>query len=331
MQTKKLNSSIVVITGASAGVGRATAIEFAKEGATIALLARNRESLEGAKKEVEQNGGKGCVYVVDVADAEKMEETAAAIEKEIGPVDIWINNAMVSVFSPFKEITPAEYKRVTDVTYLGQVYGTMAILNRMLKRDKGKIVLVGSALAYRGIPLQAPYCGAKHGIQGFFDSLRSELLHDKSGVKVSMVELPALNTTQFGWVKSRLSKKAKPMGGIYQPEVAAKAIKYAAIHDRREIFVAFPTFQSIIGNKFFPGLLDNIMAKTGFKGQQTDEPEDPNRPNNLWEPVPGDHTARGPFNKSAKNKSPMLWVSTHWRIVWLVLIILFIVLIWLIV
>jgi len=331
MQTKKLNSSIVVITGASAGVGRATAIEFAKEGATIALLARNRESLEGAKKEVEQNGGKGRVYVVDVADAEKMEETAAAIEKEIGPVDIWINNAMVSVFSPFKEITPAEYKRVTDVTYLGQVYGTMAILNRMLKRDKGKIVLVGSALAYRGIPLQAPYCGAKHGIQGFFDSLRSELLHDKSGVKVSMVELPALNTTQFGWVKSRLSKKAKPMGGIYQPEVAAKAIKYAAIHDRREIFVAFPTFQSIIGNKFFPGLLDNIMAKTGFKGQQTDEPEDPNRPNNLWEPVPGDHTARGPFNKSAKNKSPMLWVSTHWRIVWLVLIILFIVLIWLIV
>ena len=320
-----------MITGASAGVGRATAIEFAKEGATIALLARNRESLEGAKKEVEQNGGKGCVYVVDVADAEKMEETAAAIEKEIGPVDIWINNAMVSVFSPFKEITPAEYKRVTDVTYLGQVYGTMAILNRMLKRDKGKIVLVGSALAYRGIPLQAPYCGAKHGIQGFFDSLRSELLHDKSGVKVSMVELPALNTTQFGWVKSRLSKKAKPMGGIYQPEVAAKAIKYAAIHDRREIFVAFPTFQSIIGNKFFPGLLDNIMAKTGFKGQQTDEPEDPNRPNNLWEPVPGDHTARGPFNKSAKNKSPMLWVSTHWRIVWLVLIILFIVLIWLIV
>ena len=320
-----------MITGASAGVGRATAIEFAKEGATIALLARNRESLEGAKKEVEQNGGKGRVYVVDVADAEKMEETAAAIEKEIGPVDIWINNAMVSVFSPFKEITPAEYKRVTDVTYLGQVYGTMAILNRMLKRDKGKIVLVGSALAYRGIPLQAPYCGAKHGIQGFFDSLRSELLHDKSGVKVSMVELPALNTTQFGWVKSRLSKKAKPMGGIYQPEVAAKAIKYAAIHDRREIFVAFPTFQSIIGNKFFPGLLDNIMAKTGFKGQQTDEPEDPNRPNNLWEPVPGDHTARGPFNKSAKNKSPMLWVSTHWRIVWLVLIILFIVLIWLIV
>jgi len=330
MNQKELKDKIVVITGASAGVGRATAKEFGKHGSKVVLLARNTESLNGAAKEVEDNGGKAYPFEVDVADADRVLSVAKQVEEEIGPIDIWINNAMVSVFSPIKEITPKEFKRVTEVTYLGQVYGTMAALKYMLPRKKGKIVLVGSALAYRGIPLQAPYCGAKHGIQGFFDSLRSELLHDKSPVKVTTVELPALNTTQFGWVKSRLKNKAQPMGGIYQPEVAAKSILYAATHDRREIFVAFPTWQSIIGNKFFPGMLDRLMAKTGFDGQQTNEPEDPNRPNNLWEPVPGDHSARGTFNDQAREKSPMLWVSTHWRLVWLMIILFIVALIWVI-
>ena len=243
------------------------------------------------------------------------------IINEIGPVDVWVNNAMASVFSPIKEMTHEEFKRVTEVTYLGQVYCTLSILKYMLKRNRGKIILVGSALAYRGIPLQSAYCGAKHGVQGFFDSLRAELLHDKSNVKVTMIELPALNTTQFGWVKSRLPNKARPMGTVFQPEVAAHAITYAAIHDRREIYVAMPTFQAIIGNKFFPGLLDKMMANTGFDGQQTDEPEDPNRKHNLWEPVPGNHSAHGRFDDISKDSSPVLWLSLHPGVFWGTLII----------
>lgn len=323
---ENLKSKVVVITGASAGVGRATAREFGKAGAKVVMLARNEESLKGAQKEVEAAGGKAYYYLVDVSDAQRIEEVTALIETEIGPIDVWVNNAMNSVFSPISQLTPKEYKRVTEVTYLGQVYGVLAVLKYMQARNRGKIILVGSALAYRGIPLQAAYCGAKHGVQGFFDSLRAELIHDKSGISVTMVQLPALNTTQFGWVKSRLPNKARPMGAVFQPEVAARAIAYASTHNRREIFVAYPTFQAIIGNKFFPGILDRMMGKTGIDGQQTDEPEDPNRPNNLWEPVPGNHSAHGTFDKIAKSKSPTLWFSMHpgtfWAIIFLILLIL---------
>jgi len=316
----------VVITGASAGLGRATAQEFGKAGAKVVMLARNEESLEGAKKEVEALGGQGFYFKVDVSDPEMIEATTRTIEDQIGPIAVWVNNAMNSVFSPIKEMTPAEFKRVTEVTYLGQVYGTLSVLRRMLTRNRGKIILVGSALAYRGIPLQAAYCGAKHAIHGFFDSLRSELLHDKSNVQVTMVQLPAMNTTQFGWVKSRLPNRARPMGTVFQPEVAARAIKYAALHDRREIYVALPTFESIIGNKFFPGMLDRMMARTGYEGQQTSVPEIPGRRHNLWEPVPGNHSSHGTFDKIAKDTSQTLWFSMHpgmfWAIIILVVLIL---------
>lgn len=302
---------VVVVTGASAGVGRATARAFARQGAKIALLARGKDGLEGAKRDVESLGGQALVLPTDVANAEEVEEAAQATEEQLGPIDIWVNNAMNSVFAPAKEVKPDEFKRVTEVTYLGQVYGTMAALKRMLPRNKGSIVLVGSALAYRGIPLQSAYCGAKHGIEGFYDSLRSELLHDQSDVKISMVQLPALNTTQFGWVLNRMPNKPRPMGTIFQPEVAADAILFAAQSGRREIFVGWPTVQSIIGNKISPGFADWYLAKTGYKGQQTDEPESPDRKSNLWEPVPGDHGAHGNFDQEAHSFSPELWVSKH--------------------
>ncbi|CAN5916530.1 SDR family oxidoreductase [soil metagenome] len=302
---------IVVITGASAGIGRATAQAFAKKGYDVALLARGREGLEGAQREVEAEGRKALILEVDVADAAAVEQAAAQTEEQLGPISVWVNNAMNSVFSPVKEMEPEEYKRVTEVTYLGQVYGTQSALKRMLPRDKGSIVLVGSALAYRGIPLQSAYCGAKHAIQGFFDSLRAELLHDKSKVKVTMVQLPGVNSTQFGFVKSRLPNKPKPMGQIYQPEVAAEAIVFAAENDRREIFVAYPTYQAIIGNKLLPSLGDYVLAKNGIEGQQTEEPKDPDRDNNLWHPLPGDHGAHGPFGEQASSFSPLLWLTMN--------------------
>jgi short-subunit dehydrogenase len=302
---------VAVITGASAGVGRACARMFAQNGYDVGLLARGKDGLEGGKKEVEAYGQKAAIYQLDVADAEAMEKAAEFIENELGPIQVWVNNAMNSVFSPIKEMQPEEYKRVTEVTYLGQVYGALSALKRMLTRDKGSIVFVGSALAYRGIPLQSAYCGAKHAIEGFYDSLRTELLHDKSKVKVSIVELPAMNTTQFGFVKSRLPNKPKPMGTIYQPEVAAKAILYAAENHRRELLVGWPTMQAVIGNKIAPVIGDYVLARNGYKGQQTDQPEDPNRQNNLWEPIPGDHGAHGNFDDKAKTSSPQLWASMH--------------------
>src|SRR5918912_496967 len=231
---------VVVVTGASAGVGRATAVAFAKRGARVGLLARGRDGLEGARTEVESAGGKALIIPADVSDADAVEEAAQRVEEDLGPIDVWVNNAMTSVFSPVKEMTPEEFRRVTEVTYLGYVYGTMAALKRMLPRNRGTIVQVGSALAYRGIPLQSAYCGAKHAIQGFMDSLRCELLHDGSRVRVAMVQMPALNTPQFGWVKSRLPHKAQPVPPIYQPEVAAEAIHWAAHHERREIWVGVP-------------------------------------------------------------------------------------------
>jgi short-subunit dehydrogenase len=304
-------NEIVVITGASAGVGRATARKFAKHGAWVALLARGKGGLEAARKEVEELGGKALAIPVDVANADEVEAAAAKIEIDLGRVDTWINNAMTSVFSPIKEMTPEEFRRVTEVTYLGCVYGTLAALKRMLARDRGVIVQVGSALAYRGIPLQAAYCAAKHAIQGFCDSLRCELLHDNSNVCLTMLQMPALNTPQFGWVKSRLPRKAQPVPPIFQPEVAAEAIYFAAHHPRREFYVGLPSLKAIVANRIAPGLLDRILARTGYESQQYDGPEDPNRPNNLWEPVPGDHGAHGDFDARAKPFSPQLWSSEH--------------------
>jgi len=304
-------SEVVVITGASAGVGRATVREFARHGARIGLLSRSRERLEAARGEVEEAGGEALVLPVDVADADAVERAAAEVEERLGPIDIWINNAMVSVFSPVKEMTPAEYRRVTEVTYLGTVHGTLSALKRMLPRDRGHIVQVGSALAYRGIPLQSAYCAAKHAIQGFNDSLRSELLHDGSRVRLCMVQMPALNTPQFDWVKSRLPRRAQPVPPIFQPEVAARAIRWAAHHGRREVYVGFSSVKAIVGNKIAPGLGDLYLARMGYESQQTDEPEDPRRPDNLWETVPGDQAAHGRFGSRARSRSVQVWLTTH--------------------
>lgn len=304
---------VVVITGASAGVGRATVRAFARRGAYIGLLGRGRDGLEGARRDVESLGGRALVLPADVADAGQVERAAEAVEREFGPVDIWINNAMASIFSPVVEIRPEEYRRVTEVTYLGVVYGTLAALKRMLPRDRGVIVQVGSALAYRGIPLQSAYCAAKHAVQGFVDSLRSELIHDRSRVRVTMVQLPAMNTPQFSWVKSRLPRKPQPVPPIYQPEVGAAAILFAAHHDRREMYVGYPTVEAIIGNKIAPGFADRYLAKKGYDAQQTDEPIEPDRRDNLWEPLPGDHGAHGIFGDRASGSSPQLWASMNRR------------------
>src|ERR1700758_5473059 len=306
------NQRVIVITGASAGLGRATAQAFARsEGARIGLIARGKDGLEGAQRDVESLGGQALILQADVADAGAVEAAAERVETELGPIDVWINNAMTGVFSPVKEMTAAEFKRVTEVTYLGFVNGTLAALKRMLARDRGRIIQVGSALAYRGIPLQAAYCASKHAIQGFMDSLRCELIHDKSQVRVTMLQMPAMNTPQFDWVKSRLPKKAQPVPPIFQPEVAARAIVYASHHDRREIFVGMPTIKAIVGNRLFPGLLDRYLALTAYEGQQTNEPEDPSRPFNLYEPVGGDHGARGRFGSQARTASAELWTDLH--------------------
>jgi NAD(P)-dependent dehydrogenase (short-subunit alcohol dehydrogenase family) len=294
---------VVVITGASAGVGRATARRFARDRARIGLIARGLDGLEAARREVEELGGQAVAIPCDVADPDAVEQAAALIEHQLGPIDIWVNNAMASVFSPVRETPAIEFRRVTEVTYLGVVHGTLSALKRMLPRDRGVIVQVGSALAYRGIPMQAPYCAAKHAVQGFMDSLRTELLHDGSHVQVTMVQLPALNTPQFGWVKSRLPRKAQPVPPIYQPEVAADAIAFAARHPRREFWVGMPTVVAIAGNKVAPGVGDHYLARTGVESQMTDTPEDPNRPNNLWEPVPGDAGAHGAFGDRASSSS----------------------------
>ncbi len=306
-KTKK----VVVVTGASAGLGRAIVREFAKRGDDIALIARGIDGLEAAKKEVEAYGGRALVLPLDVADAEAMDKAATEVEEKLGPIGVWVNNAMNSVFSPVKEMKPEEYKRVTEVTYLGQVYGALCALKRMEKRNEGAIIFVGSALAYRGIPLQSAYCASKHAIEGFYDSFRSELMHDKSKIRTCMVQLPAMNTTQFGFVKSRLPRKPKPMGAIFEPEVAARAVVFATEHDRREIFVGYPTVETIIGNKLVPGFADWQLARTGYEGQMTNEPEDPNRKNNLWEPIPGDHGAHGPFENQSRSFSIQLWATKN--------------------
>lgn len=310
---KRKSREVVVITGASAGVGRASAQAFAREGARLGLLARGRAGLEAARREVEQLGGEALILPADVADADAVERAAVEVEARFGPIDVWVNNAMCSVFSPVKEMTPAEFKRVTEVTYLGFVHGSLTALKRMLPRDRGVIVQVGSALAYRGIPLQAAYCGAKHAVQGFCDSLRCELLHDRSKVRVVMVQMPALNTPQFSWVKSRLPNSPQPVPPIFQPEIAAEAILYAAHSKRREIYVGLPTVKAVIGNKIVPALADRYLASGGYESQQTDEPVSSTRRDNLLAPVDDerDHGAHGSFDSKAIGWSAQLWANKH--------------------
>jgi NAD(P)-dependent dehydrogenase (short-subunit alcohol dehydrogenase family) len=306
---------VVVITGASAGVGRATARAFADRGARIALLARGMQGLEATKKEVEERGSQAILIQTDVADAAAVERAASETEDAFGPIDIWINNAMVTVYGELQDIEPEEYRRVTDVCYHGTVHGTMSALKRMLPRDAGHILQVGSALAYRGIPLQAPYCGSQHAIQGMFDSLRAELFHRKSNVTTNMVQLPALNTPQFEWGRTKLDRKAQPVPPIYQPEIAADAIVYAATdgRHRRELYVGYPSVQVIVGNKLAPGLADRYLARSGYEDQMRDEPLEPGRLDNLFEPVDGDHGAHGPFDEQAKDRSPQWWASKNRR------------------
>ncbi len=304
-------SEIVVITGASAGVGRAVACEFAKNSARIGLIARGKERLEAAQKEVKELGGEALILAADVADPEQVENAAARVEREFGPIDVWVNNAMTTVFAPFCEITPAEFKRATEVTYLGCVYGTMAALKRMRSRNAGSIVQVGSALAYRSIPLQAPYCGAKHAIVGFTDSIRSELIHDKSAVHITVVHLPAMNTPQFSWCRTKLPNHPQPVPPIYEPEVAARAVYYAAHHRRREIYVGYPTVKAIYGQEIASGYADRYLARNGFESQQTDQPVPPDRPDNLFEPVEGEWGAHGIFTGRAHSFSPQTWLDLH--------------------
>ena len=309
---------IVAVTGASGGIGRAVATACGARGDTVALLARGRAGLDGAAKDVVAAGGHAMVVPVDVADSGAVVAAVAHIENELGPIDTWLNVAFTSVFARFDEISPAEFRRATEVSYLGYVYCTMAVLSRMKSRDRGTIVQVGSALAYRGIPLQTAYCGAKHAIQGFHEALRCELLHDKSKVKVTMVQMPAMNTPQFSWVLSRLPRHPQPVPPIYQPETAAKAILFAADHPRRrEYWVGTSTALTLFANALIPAALDQYLGRTGFDSQQTARPRNPDASENLWAPADGvggtDYGARGAFTDRAISSDPQIWASQHHR------------------
>lgn len=308
---KRTQPETVVITGASAGIGRATAREFAKNGANIALLARGSDGLEAARREIEKLGRKALVIPTDVADSQAVEEAAERTERELGPIDIWVNNAFAGIFARFLDVTPEEFERVTDVTYIGQVNGTRAALKRMLPRDRGSIVLVGSALAYRGIPLQSAYCGAKHALQGFLDSIRSELIHDNSNVTITMVQLPGVNTPQFDWIRAKLKGRPRPIGTVFQPEVAARSLYFAARSGRKEVIVGYPVIKAIWGNKIASPLLDHYLARVAFEAQEEPQPLSPDRDDNLFEPVPGDHGAHGRFDTEARDFSAELWASMH--------------------
>jgi NAD(P)-dependent dehydrogenase (short-subunit alcohol dehydrogenase family) len=305
-----MSGKVVVVTGASAGIGRATALAFAREGADLGLIARNEERLENLRREIEALGRTALALPLDVADSAATEAAAEHIEATLGPIDVWVSNAMASVFSPVSEMTPDEFRRVTEVTYLGAVYGVLAALKRMRPRDRGSIVIVGSALAHRGIPLQSAYCAAKHALKGFHDSLRCELLHERSNVRVAMLQLSAFNTPQFDWSRSRMARRARPMGPVFQPELAARAILWAARHARREVTVGFPALKAIWASKLFPSLVDHHLARSGYSGQQTDEPRDPQAPENLWHSVRGPYGAHGRFDDAAKSWSLQFWVRS---------------------
>jgi NAD(P)-dependent dehydrogenase (short-subunit alcohol dehydrogenase family) len=307
----KGDAKVVVVTGASAGVGRATARAFGEQGAAVGLIARGRDGLEAARREIETAGGRALVLVADVADADQVEAAAARVEAELGPIDVWVNDAMVTVFGPVHAMTPAEFRRATEVTYLGTVHGTMAALKRMRARDRGIIVQVGSALAYRSVPLQSAYCGAKAAIRGFTDSLRCELLHEGSQVRLTMVQLSAFNTPQFDWAHCLMDHAPQPLPPIFEPEVAADAIVWASRRARREVWVGWPAVKAILGNRVLPGLLDRMMAKSGFGGQLADRPTAPDRPDNLYDPVPGDRGARGRFSSRARDHSVQSWLIRH--------------------
>lgn len=325
---RRRDGRIVVVTGGTAGVGRATARAFAERVSAVAVLARGPAGLEATRREIEQRGARALAIPTDVADAEQVEAAAARIEHELGPIDVWVNNAMTTIFGPIWDVEPKEYARATEVTYLGGVYGTMAALRRMRARDGGVIVNVGSALAYRSIPLQAPYCGAKHALRGFTDSVRCELIHEGSSVRITMTHLPGLNTPQFSWCRSKFDRHPQPVPPIYNPEVAADAIVWASEHDRREVFVGAPTFKTIWGAKLAPSLLDHYLADTAWGGQLMESGEgrgavgdggtatadrsgasgaverEPRR-DNLFEPVPGDFGAHGIFDARARDESPV--------------------------
>jgi NAD(P)-dependent dehydrogenase (short-subunit alcohol dehydrogenase family) len=309
----KSNAKVVVITGASGGVGRAAARRFAKSGCRLGLLARGRDGLEAAEREVRELGGDAMIVPMDVSDSRQMEDAAAAVEARFGPIDIWVNNAMVSMYAPFMEMSDEEFRHITEVTYLGYVNGTRSALSRMLPRNRGVIIQVGSALAHRSIPLQSAYCGAKHAIEGFTESVRTELLHNGSKVRLSIVSLPGVNTTQFQWTRNKMPKKPRPTGPIFQPEVAAEAVAFVAEHDRKEIYVGGPTVESVVGEKIAPRLLDRYLSHAAWEGAFLDEPDDPHRADNLWQPVPGDHGSHGPFDRLAKRHSLQLWTTEHRR------------------
>jgi NAD(P)-dependent dehydrogenase (short-subunit alcohol dehydrogenase family) len=317
-----MSGRVYVVTGATAGVGRAVVERLADRGERVALLARGKEGLEATDEDVRRRGGTSVALSVDTSDADAVDRAAHQTERELGPIDVWINDALSSVFSRVWETNAGEIKRVTEVAYLGYVNGTLSALKRMRPRDRGTIVQVGSALAYRGIPGQAAYCGAKHAIQGFNESLRCELLATKSHVRTTMVQLPALNTPQFGWVLSRFQRRPQPVPPIYQPEVAAQAIVFAADHpSRREYWVGGSTTMTLVANALAPGLLDRYLAITGLKSQQTGQPPDPNRPDNLWQPVDeeprgGDHGSHGAFDERANARSYQVWLSQHHGLVY---------------
>jgi len=309
-------AKIVVITGAGAGVGRATAAEFAGHRCDVALLSRDPDRLEAAAAEARRHGVRALPIPTDVADAAAVEAAAARVEDEFGPIDIWVNVAMATVFAPVHKLTPEEFQRGTAVTYLGQVHGTMAALKRMRARNRGSIVNVGSALAYRSVPLQSIYCGAKFAIRGFTDSLRSELYHDRINVTLTMVDLPAVNTPQFDWALNKMGVKAQPVPPIYQPEVAARAIYFGAVNPRREIWLGWPTVKAILANRIAPGLIDRYLATAGYKGQLTEQKLAPGAPSNLFEPVKGNYGAHGRFDERARSGSWEMLASRHRNAVW---------------
>ena len=311
MDRTQPTTRIAVVTGASAGVGRASAIEFARHGWRVALLARGRDGLEGAKAEVEAAGGEAMIIEVDVADHQQVDAAADQVEREWGAIDVWVNNAMATIFADFMEVDPGDFRRATEVTYLGTVWGTRAALARMRPRNRGTVVQVGSALAYRSIPLQAAYCGAKSAIRGFTDSIRTELIHARSDVHITMVQLAAFNTPQFEWGRTTMDRRPRPMGKIFQPELAARGVYWAATHRRRELVVGWPALQAMLGNKVIPGLLDRKLAADAVEGQQSDEPMPEGRDDNLYTPVRQPHRTHGRFDAQAIANSAQFWLTTH--------------------